>query len=31
LQSRTAAEQPLGSVFDLDRIADRRGRCTACI
>jgi len=26
-----AWHEPLGSVFDLDRIADRRDRCTACI
>ena len=26
-----AWNEPLGSVFDLDRIADRRDRCTACM
>jgi len=26
-----AWSEPLGSVFDLDRIPDRRDRCTACI
>lgn len=26
-----AWHEPLGSVFDLDTIADRRDRCTACI